>query len=78
LIATTSILIAAKLCQPIEPSFKRMLEHLTLLEQETVTKKDVKKMESRMLTKLGFDFNHPNGSDFIDRFVHLIGYGDKE
>ena len=31
-----------------------------------------------MLTKLGFDFNHPNGADFIDRFFHLIGYGDKE
>lgn len=77
LVATASTLIAAKLCQPIEPSFKRMIENLTPEEQESVSKKDLKKMESKMLIKLGFDFNHPNGADFIDRFIHLIGYGDK-
>jgi hypothetical protein len=38
LLATTSILVAAKLEQPISPSFNRMISLLTAEEQKTVTK----------------------------------------
>lgn len=58
-LATISMLIAAKLEQPISPSFNRMISLLTDDERMDVTKKNLVTLESDILVKLGFDFNFP-------------------
>ena len=58
-LATTSVLMSAKLEQPISPSFTRMINLLSTEEKKSVTKQSLIDMESDILMKLGFDFNFP-------------------
>ena len=58
-LATISILLAAKLEQPISPSFTRMISLLTEEEQQLVTKQDLIDLEEKILVLLGFDFTFP-------------------
>jgi hypothetical protein len=56
-LSTACILIAAKLEQPISPSFTRMISLLREDEKKVVTKAKIVEMEGKILTKFGFDFN---------------------
>ncbi len=58
-LATISILLAAKLEQPISPSFTRMISLLTEEEQKLVTKQDLIDLEEQILVLFGFDFTFP-------------------
>ena len=49
--------MAAKLEQPISPSFNRMITLLTDEEQRFVSKAQLITLEEKILVKFGFDFN---------------------
>jgi hypothetical protein len=51
--------MAAKLEQPIQPSFMRMISLLTEEEQDLVSKEALIDLEVQILTTLGFDFSYP-------------------
>jgi hypothetical protein len=59
LLATTSLLMAAKMEQPISPSFLRMVQLLTDEEQKQVSKDSLIDLEARIIQTLGFDFGFP-------------------
>jgi phosphohistidine swiveling domain-containing protein len=59
MLATVSMLMAAKLEQPISPSFSRMIGLLTDEEQLNVSKSGLIQLESDILVVMNFDFNFP-------------------
>jgi hypothetical protein len=58
-LATVSMLVAAKLEQPISPSFSRMISLLSDDEKKNVTKKQLIELEADILVVMGFDYNFP-------------------
>jgi hypothetical protein len=53
------MLVAAKLEQPISPSFSRMISLLSDDEKKNVTKKQLIELEADILVVMGFDYNFP-------------------
>lgn len=53
-LGATVMLIAAKLEQPISPSFNRMLALLPASEQKTITKQNLVDLEEQILISLKF------------------------
>lgn len=64
-LSTISMLLAAKLEQPMQPSFSRMLTLLSESEQELVTRQDLVALEADILLTFGFDFNFPGPMDSL-------------
>jgi len=58
-LATISLLLSAKLEQPVSPNFTRMIELLSEAEKKIVTKNKLIDLEANILIVLGFDFNFP-------------------
>lgn len=73
-LSTISVLMAAKLEQPISPSFNRMIGLLTPDEQKVITKSSLIDLEAQILVKLGFDFNFPGPMQSLERFLRLTNY----
>ena len=53
-LGATVVLIAAKLEQPISPSFNRMLALLPATEQKNITKQNIVDLEEQILVALQF------------------------
>jgi hypothetical protein len=68
------MLIAAKLEQPISPSYSKMLGLLTSDEQKTMTVKQMINLEADILVKLSFDFNFASPIQSMERFLRLLNY----
>ena len=66
--------MAAKLEQPISPSFNRMINLLPDEERKYVTKKQLILLEQDIIQKLGFDFNFPGPMQSMERFLRLLNY----
>lgn len=73
-LATISMLMAAKLEQPISPSFLRMISLLSEEERRNVTKTNLIALETEILFKLGFDFNFPGPMQSLERFLRILNY----
>lgn len=73
-LAVISVLMAAKLEQPISPSFNRMINLLPDEERKYVTKKQLILLEQDIIQKLGFDFNFPGPMQSMERFLRLLNY----
>jgi len=73
-LATISVLMSAKLEQPISPSFTRMINLLAPEEKKNVTKPSLIEIEQDILVKLGFDFNFPGPIQTLERFLRLVNY----
>lgn len=73
-LATISVLMSAKLEQPISPSFTRMINLLSNDEKKSVTKQSLIDMESDILMRLGFDFNFPGPIQSMERYLRILGY----
>lgn len=58
-LATICLLLAAKMEQPISPSFNRLIGLLTEEEKKYVSKPGLIELESHILVKMGFDFGFP-------------------
>jgi hypothetical protein len=68
------MLMAAKLEQPISPSFTRMIGLLTEQEQRFVTKAQLISLEADILFQLGFDFNFSGPMQSLERFLRILDY----
>ena len=66
--------MAAKLEQPISPSFTRMISLLTEDEKKSVTKQKLIDLETNILIMFGFDFNLPGPLKSIERYLRLLDY----
>lgn len=58
-LATVSVLMSAKMEQPISPSFNRLIGMLTSDEQKYVSKQGLIDLEADILMILGFDLSFP-------------------
>jgi hypothetical protein len=66
--------LAAKLEQPISPSFTRMISLLTEEEKKLVTKQKLIDLETNILITFGFDFNFPGPIQSMERYLRLLDY----
>ena len=73
-LATISILMAAKLEQPISPSFSRMISLLSAEEQKQVDKSKLIDLEENVLVTLGFEFNFPCPIQTMERYLRMLNY----
>jgi hypothetical protein len=73
-IATTCILLAAKLEQPIAPSFEKMISLLAESEKKEITRQKIIDMEAKILVTLGFDFNFPGPIQSVERYLRILNY----
>ena len=73
-LATVSTLMAAKLEQPISPSFSRMISLLTEQEQKYVTKQGLIDLEAKIIETFGFDFNFPGPIQPLERYLRVLDY----
>ena len=71
-LATVAILIAAKLEQPISPSFNRMIRLLPKSQQLQVEKQDLIDLEEQIMKALDFDFAFASPISFLERFQRLL------
>jgi len=68
------MLMAAKLEQPISPSFLRMIHLLTEDEQRIATKNKLIDLEEKILIAMHFDFNFPGPIQSLERYLRLLNY----
>ena len=73
-LATISMLMAAKLEQPISPSFTRMIGLLTDEEQQTVNKAGLIELEADILITMNFDYNFPGPIQTLERYLRVLEY----
>jgi cyclin B len=73
LLGATVMLMAAKLEQPISPSFNRMLALLPTSEQNRTSKQDIINLEEQILKTLKFSLHYVGPIPFIERFQRLFG-----
>ena len=72
-LAVVATLIAAKIEQPISPSFVRMT-HLVKEEWGVeISKKELIDLEDRVLLTLDFELHHVSPLPFLDRYLRLYG-----
>ena len=77
LLATVSLLIAAKMQEKIAPNFLGMLSLLEKDEQEQVDLEMLLELEAKVLVTLGFDFGYPMPTVAMERYLHLLEYDHK-
>lgn len=73
-LSTICILLAAKLEQPMQPSFSRMISLLNDNEKKSISKSDLVNIELDILIRFGFDFNFPGPIDAMQRYLRLVNY----
>lgn len=73
-LATVCMLMAAKLEQPISPSFSRMIYLLHDDERMYISKEALIKLEAQILVTLGFDFNFPGPMQSLERYLRILDY----
>lgn len=78
LLATVSMLMAAKLEQPISPSFSKMVGFLSEEEQKMVSVNQMIKLEAEILITLSFDFNFASPLHSMERFLRLLDYDQNQ
>ena len=74
LLATVSMLMAAKLEQPISPSFSKMISLLSEVEKKQVSIDSMIKLVAEILVILSFDFNFASPYQSMDRYLRLLDY----
>jgi hypothetical protein len=67
-LATTAILMAAKIEQPISPSFNRMISLLPESQKGRVHKDDLIDLEEQIVWALDFDFGYASPVTFLERY----------
>ena len=68
------MLIAAKLEQPISPSFTRMINLLSEDEKKNLTKQSLIDLVADILITMGFDYNFPGPIQSLERFLRILKY----
>lgn len=71
-LATTALLIAAKIEQPISPSFNRMINLLPESRKARIVKEDLIDLEENIVKALDFDFCYASSITFLERYQRLF------
>ena len=71
-LATTAILMAAKIEQPISPSFNRMISLLPESQRGRVNKTALINLEEQIVWALDFDFIYASPITFLERYQRLF------
>ena len=71
-LGATVMLMAAKLEQPISPSFNRMIRLLPKSQQLQVEKQDLIDLEEQIMKALDFDFAYASPISFLERYQRLL------
>lgn len=71
-LATTALLVAAKIEQPISPSFNRMINLLPESYKARVFKEDLIDLEEKIVKALEFDFSYASSVTFLERYQRLF------
>jgi hypothetical protein len=74
LLATTALIMAAKMEEKFTPSIEFTLHLLTEEEEENIDKQAFFDLEAKVLVKLGFDLHFPGPVYPMLKFLHLLGY----
>ena len=72
-LAVTCILMAAKLEEPIAPSFARMINLLAEQQQTVLDKTELIDLEEAIVKMLDFSLRHVSSIHFLERFTRLFG-----
>ena len=72
------MLMAAKLEQPISPSFNRMLALLPSAEQTRITKQDLVNLEEKILIALEFGLHAAGPIPFLERYQRIFGFDEEK
>lgn len=71
-LGATALLMAAKLEQPISPSFNRMIALLPAVEQKRITKKQLIDLEEKILCALEFSLHSAGPIAFLERYQRIF------
>jgi hypothetical protein len=77
-LAVISILMAAKLEQPVSPSFSKMINLLSDMEKESVDKDSLIDLEHKILHKLNFTFVMPGPMQSMERYLRILNYDSNQ
>ena len=72
-LAVTCLLIAAKIEEPISPSFIRMINILDAKHSVKLRGKRIRQLESEILRTLDFSLRTVSPIFFLERFLRLFG-----
>ena len=72
LLAVVSLLMVAKIEEPISPSFNRMISLLPSEDRQMVEKEQLIMLEAEIISVLGFDFGAPGPMQSMERYLSLI------
>ena len=71
LLATICLLLAAKLEQPMSPSFQRMINLLPEETRSAVTKQRLVEMEETIIKELNFQMHYAGPIPYLSRFQRI-------
>lgn len=71
-LGATVMLMAAKVEQPISPSFNRMIALLPQTEQRRISKQDLINLEEQILLTLEFQIHYVGPIPFLERYQRLL------
>ena len=69
----TCILMAAKLEEPVSPSFDYLIKILKERHQTDIAKQDLLELERKILIALEFSCHHVSPIPFIERYFRVFG-----
>ena len=76
ILIATSVLLGAKVEQPLQPSIKNILKAMKSQDPlyEEISHEEVEQMELSIVLMLDFDFRLPTPFPFLERYLYLLGY----
>lgn len=72
MLATTSLLMAAKIEEPIVPCFKIMISLLPEPQRYLITRRQLIDLEEKIVRAFDFDFNYAGPLAFLERYQRLL------
>ena len=77
-LSVTCLLMAAKLAQPISPSFTRMISLLKQQNIDHIEKQHMIDLEESIIRTLDYNLQNVSAGDFLERYLRLFGLDDSE
>jgi len=72
MLATTSLLMAAKVEEPIVPCFEIMISLLPEPQKVLIKRQHLINLEEKIVRALDFDFNYAGPLAFLERYQRLL------
>lgn len=78
MLATTTLLMAAKIEQPISPSFNRMINLLPENQRGSINKQDLIELEKKIVFALEFEFHFSSPIVLLERYQRLFSVDQED